>query len=182
MNLWERIKKGITPDNEEQFGDDVFEADEMYDTRDHKTDNIDMGDFISSGNRLPYENTNQSSLNQVQETYNTQFQGSDNMKPLVEFVVVKPEDCNNPPEIADYLLNGKTVLLNLEETTVETARRLKDFLCGVAYSIHGNIEKVSSKTFVITPKNVVISSDILKKSPRRNARTESSGIPNEARN
>ena len=197
MKWWEKIKKRISPEDEESFDDNVFEADEIYDARDGGTGNIDIGNFVSSGKYSPYVNANQSGINQVQQTRQQSYtpesrksggitvSGSGSIQPFVEFKVVKPEDYNNPSEIADYLLNGKTVILNLEETTVETARRLKDYLCGVAYSIHGNIERVSSKTFVVTPKGIIISSDSsdrLKGSARRNAGTDSFGIPKEARN
>lgn len=64
-----------------------------------------------------------------------------------------------PPPIADHLLSKRTIVLNLEDTNSEVARRLIDFLSGVAYSIDGNLKKVADHTFVITPNNVVLSAE-----------------------
>ena len=65
----------------------------------------------------------------------------------------------NVKQIADHLLSHRTVVLNLEATNKETAKRLLDFLSGVAYSIDGQLKKVASNTFVITPCNVDVSGD-----------------------
>lgn len=80
----------------------------------------------------------------------------------IEMKVVKPEGIEAVGQIADQLLDRKTILLNLEDTNKETARRLIDFLHGVAYAIGGNLKKVANCTYVITPSNVDISGDQLK--------------------
>ena len=72
----------------------------------------------------------------------------------IEMKVVKPEHFESVPQIADHLLNKRTVVLNLENTNKETARRLIDFLSGVAYSIDGSLKKIASNAYVITPSNV----------------------------
>lgn len=77
----------------------------------------------------------------------------------LELKVVKPEKFEDASTVADHLLDKRTVVLNLEDTNSEVARRLIDFLSGVAYSIDGNLKKVADHTFVITPNNVVLSSD-----------------------
>ncbi len=77
----------------------------------------------------------------------------------IELKVVKPERYANVKQIADHLLNHRTVVLNLEATNKETAKRLLDFLSGVAYSIDGQLKRVASNTFVITPCNVDVSGD-----------------------
>ena len=81
----------------------------------------------------------------------------------LELKVVKPDRYENVNQIADHLLNRRTVVLNLEGTNKETARRLIDFLSGVAYSIDGQLKRVANNTFVITPNNVDVSGDQLRK-------------------
>lgn len=80
----------------------------------------------------------------------------------LELKVVKPDRYENVTLIADHLLNHRTVVLNLEGTNKETARRLIDFLSGVAYSIDGQLKRVANNTFVITPDNVDVSGDQLR--------------------
>ncbi len=77
----------------------------------------------------------------------------------IEMVVVKPEKIETVTQIADYLVDRKTILLNLEETNKDTARRLIDFLNGVAYAINGDLRKVATNTYVITPSNVELSGE-----------------------
>ena len=77
----------------------------------------------------------------------------------IELKVVKPDRFENVSQIADHLLNKRTVVLNLESTNKETARRLIDFLSGVAYSIDGQLKRVANNAYVITPNNVDISGD-----------------------
>ena len=80
----------------------------------------------------------------------------------IEMIVVKPEKLETVTQIADYLVDRKTILLNLEETNKETARRLIDFLNGVAYAINGDLRKVATNTYVVTPNNVELSGERLR--------------------
>ena len=50
----------------------------------------------------------------------------------LQVVLVKPEQYENAREIADHLREKRTVVLNLESTNKDTARRLLDFISGVA--------------------------------------------------
>ena len=76
-------------------------------------------------------------------------------------VLVKPEKFDNAAEIADHLRERRTVVLNLEETAKEVARRLVDFLSGVTYALDGKIKKVAASTYIITPYNVDIMGDLI---------------------
>lgn len=75
----------------------------------------------------------------------------------IELKVVKPDTFGVVPQIADQLLNRRTVVLNLENASKEDCRRLIDFLSGVAYAIDGHLSKVAANTYLITPANVNIS-------------------------
>ena len=77
----------------------------------------------------------------------------------IEMKVIKPDTLDSASKIADCLLDRKTVLLNLENTSKETARRLIDFLNGVAYAINGDLQKVATDTYVVTPNNVEVTGD-----------------------
>ncbi len=79
----------------------------------------------------------------------------------LQVVLVKPERFENASEIADHLREKRTVVLNLESTNKEIARRLLDFLSGVAYANEGKIKKVAISTYIITPYNVDILGDLI---------------------
>ena len=79
----------------------------------------------------------------------------------LQVVLVKPERFENASEIADPLREKRTVVLNLESTNKDIARRLLDFLSGVAYANEGKIKKVAISTYIITPYNVDILGDLI---------------------
>lgn len=79
----------------------------------------------------------------------------------LKVVLVKPENFEDASDIADHLNEKRTVVLNLESTNKEIARRLVDFLSGVAYANNGQIKRVANSTFIITPYNVDVMGDLL---------------------
>ena len=79
----------------------------------------------------------------------------------LQVVLVKPERFEAAAEIADHLRERRTVVLNLEQTHKDIARRLIDFLSGVAYAQDGKIKKVAVNTYIITPYNVDLLGDLI---------------------
>lgn len=79
----------------------------------------------------------------------------------LQVVLVKPEHFEDASSIADHLNEKRTVVLNLESANREVARRLVDFLSGVAYANGGQIKRVANSTFIITPYNVDVMGDLL---------------------
>ena len=69
----------------------------------------------------------------------------------LQVVLVKPERFENASEIADHLREKRTVVLNLESTNKEIARRLLDFLSGVAYANEGKVKRGGLATYISTP-------------------------------
>ncbi|MEA4921469.1 MAG: cell division protein SepF [Clostridiaceae bacterium] len=76
-------------------------------------------------------------------------------------VLVKPDRYENAPEIADHLRERRTVVMNLEQTNKDVAKRLIDFLSGVTYAQEGKIKRVANSTYMITPYNVDILGDLI---------------------
>lgn len=79
----------------------------------------------------------------------------------LKVVLVKPDRFENASEIADQLKDKRTVVLNLESTNKDVARRLIDFLSGVAYAGEGKIKKVAANTYIITPYHVELEGDLI---------------------
>ena len=79
----------------------------------------------------------------------------------LKVVLVKPERFETASEIADHLKEKRTVVMNLESTHKDVARRLIDFLSGVAYASEGKIKKVAASTYIITPYSVDIQGDLI---------------------
>ena len=77
----------------------------------------------------------------------------------IELKVVRPASYEEVSEIADYLLDGCTVVLNLELLDNVQTIRMLDFLNGVTYANDGEIKNVAKSTYIITPHNVDVSDD-----------------------
>lgn len=117
-------------------GIDSYTADGYYDAK-------PIGSAAQGGAPTPSEKTPGSTLNL----------GGGNM----ELKVVYPKSFSEVTTIADHLLAGCTVFLNLEQSDRELIRRLLDFVTGVAYCIKGNIKKVAGATYIISPSSVDVS-------------------------
>ncbi len=79
----------------------------------------------------------------------------------LQVVLVKPEKFDEASAIANHLRDKRTVVLNLESANKDIARRMVDFLSGVAYALEGKIKKVAISTYIITPYNVDIIGDLI---------------------
>ena len=79
----------------------------------------------------------------------------------MQVILVKPDRFDTVSEIADHLRDKKSIVLNLESTNKDVARRLVDFLSGCAYALDGKIKKVAISTYILTPFNVEIVGDLV---------------------
>ena len=84
-----------------------------------------------------------------------------NTKAQLQVVLVKPERFEDASSIADHLNEKRTVVLNLEAANRDVARRLVDFISGVAYANKGQIKRVANSTFIITPYNVDVMGELI---------------------
>lgn len=140
MSLFDNIKKMINPiSDEDEDYDEVFgEQDSPFmDERPR----YDRGSSMDSNRRGKVVNIHATTQLKV--------------------VLVKPERFENASDIADQLKEKRTVVVNLESTHKDIARRLIDFLSGVAYAGEGKIKKVAANTYIITPYSVDIQGDLI---------------------
>lgn len=144
--------------NPQAGGDDEDYQDGLgvddYDDGQYIDDNINM---VNQNNQGRVQQPQYQAYSQPQ--YGQDNQGTSDLSTNTEIKVVRPVRYDEVQQIGDHLLANRTVVLNLEGTNKENARRMIDFLSGIAYSIGGNLRKVSNNTFVITPSNVSVSSE-----------------------
>ncbi len=152
MGIWDKVRGMVNPpedDYDYEGEDDIFEDD--YD------------------DVAPVQQPTQQTLGFNTTSSSRQPSGMGLNSGALELKVVKPEkyDSSTAQKIADHLLNKRSVVLNLESTNKESARRLIDFLSGVAYSIDGYIQRVANNTFVIVPSNVDVSGEQLQEARKQ---------------
>lgn len=71
-------------------------------------------------------------------------------------ILFSPKSFDEAGELVNYMNQDLTVVMTLEGVPGEMARRLLDFLSGIAFALQGKITPVSAKTYFITPQNVDI--------------------------
>lgn len=72
----------------------------------------------------------------------------------MEVCLVHPKIEDDKKEIADTLLDGKSVVINMEGLEVDKAQSFVDFTSGTCYAIGGDLKQIAKYIFIATPKTV----------------------------
>lgn len=74
--------------------------------------------------------------------------------------VIKPQGFDDAQTVADFLKNGKVIVINMEGLQLETAQRIIDFIGGACYGIDGQLNAVSASIFIAAPENIEVTGDL----------------------
>jgi cell division inhibitor SepF len=80
-------------------------------------------------------------------------------QPPVKVHLVMPKNFNDAQVIADKFKGSIPVILNLQASENDLAKRLIDFASGLTYALDGGMQRVADKVFLLTPKNVEVSAE-----------------------
>lgn len=158
MGLFDKIKDIVTDNDDDDF-DDFYDNDSSG-----STFGIDPPKERASRRERQAEKNDREE--RFAERPRTRRHDSDKVVNIhtttqLQVVLVKPERFEEAAGIADNLNAKRTVVLNLESTNRDVARRLLDFLSGVAYASNGQIKRVANSTYIITPYNVDVMGDLI---------------------
>ncbi len=73
--------------------------------------------------------------------------------------LVHPKSFNDAQQIADKFKDSVPVILNLQGTDADLAKRLIDFSSGLTYALDGGMQRIADKVFLLTPRNVEVSAE-----------------------
>ncbi len=73
--------------------------------------------------------------------------------------VVPPRTFNDAQQIADQLKRGNPVIVNLQATDSDLAKRIIDFGSGLTYGLDGSMQRIADKVFLLTPPDVDVSAE-----------------------
>jgi len=73
--------------------------------------------------------------------------------------LVIPKSFNDAQQVADKFKQSIPVVLNLQATDNDLAKRLIDFASGLTYALDGGMQRIAHKVFMLTPRNVQISAE-----------------------
>lgn len=145
MSIWDKIKDiMVIPDDEEDYEEETPKATERP-ARERVSEDVGYTPKKETSARLIKSKT-------------VNYTGGNSG---MQVVLVKPNHFEEVKSIVDYLNDGKTVVLNLEETPTDVQRRIVDFLSGAAYAIGGNMRKVAKCTFMVASRGVDVMGELL---------------------
>jgi cell division inhibitor SepF len=72
---------------------------------------------------------------------------------------VAPRSFNDVQDVADKFKDSIPVIINLQGTETDLAKRLIDFSSGLTYALDGGMQRIADKVFLLTPRNVEVSAE-----------------------
>jgi cell division inhibitor SepF len=72
---------------------------------------------------------------------------------------VAPKSFNDVQDVADKFKDSIPVIINLQGTETDLAKRLIDFSSGLTYALDGGMQRIADKVFLLTPHNVEVSAE-----------------------
>lgn len=152
MSFMDRISKFVNV-NEGDYYDDVDDT-ELED---------DYEDEVEEEAPVTKKSSFASSFRTAEKPKNNvvDFGAQSQQRTKPQVVLAKPATFDDATGIADHINQRHMVILNLEATSRDIARRLVDFLGGVVYANEGSIRRVANSTFVIVPHGYDLGGDLL---------------------
>lgn len=80
--------------------------------------------------------------------------------PANTMILLEPRAYSESQQIADYLKNNSSVVVNLKRVTPDVAKRIVDFLSGTIYAIGGDLQKLGGGIFLCTPRGMSVEGKI----------------------
>lgn len=79
--------------------------------------------------------------------------------PLNRITTIHPRTYNEAKTIGESFRDGTPVIMNLGDMSDADAKRLVDFAAGLVFGLHGSIERVTSKVFLLSPSHVEVAAE-----------------------
>lgn len=166
----DKIKSVFTMDYNDEYGDDYYDDidDEIEEEIDHPTPSRRSA---AKAERQEEEEAPRSTTHTrsraAQSIRSSRSSRNSKVVPMrgsssgtdMEVCVIKPTHYETTKEIIDTLLDGKSVVLNLEGIKIDLAQRIVDSVIGGCYAISGNLQKISGYIYLVTPHSVDITGD-----------------------
>ena len=74
--------------------------------------------------------------------------------------VITPQTFNEAQIVADFLKEGKTIVVTLDGIEIGQAPRIIDFIGGASFAVDGSLKAISNNIFIVAPGNIEVSGDL----------------------
>lgn len=124
---------------------DGYDEDEAYDDDKRHAGSPDRGAAVT---HLPQRNTPVARVVRPTE-----------VGTLNRITTIHPRTYNEAKNIGEAFRDGTPVIMNLTDMDDADAKRLVDFAAGLIFGLHGSIERVTAKVFLLSPVHVEVTAE-----------------------
>jgi cell division inhibitor SepF len=89
----------------------------------------------------------------------THVPGPTHATDLARITTLHPRTYNEARTIGEHFREGTPVIMNLTEMVDSDAKRLVDFAAGLIFGLHGSIDRVTNRVFLLCPANVEVTAE-----------------------
>ncbi len=143
---------------EEELAEEEFESEDIPDDEDEEEEKPAPRKPIFSFHRKPKVEDEPEEFDEDAEGRVIPFHGKQEEGETVR--VIKPQEFNEAQIVADFLKDGKTIVVNLEGIEISQAQRIIDFIGGASFAVDGSLKAISNNIFIVAPGNIEVSGDL----------------------
>jgi cell division inhibitor SepF len=109
--------------------------------------------------RRPSEQTGVTLLGSRTNSIEPMVAHQDEERPAYSIVTLQPRSYSEARKVGEHYREGNPVIINLDDMEEGERKRLVDFASGLVFGLHGRIERISLKVFLLSPANVNVSNE-----------------------
>jgi cell division inhibitor SepF len=98
-------------------------------------------------------------VSNIEEHRRPRSTSSEPSSDLYRIETVTPRTYNDARTVGEHYRSGVPVIMNLSEIDDDDAKRLVDFAAGLVFAVHGSINRVTAKVFLLSPANVEVTDE-----------------------
>jgi cell division inhibitor SepF len=132
--------------------DDSYEEYDEYSDHDDRLETDDEPDLDETVSQVNHEMAH-STVDRHPTTQATQAAD------LARITTLHPRTYNEARTIGEHFRAGTPVIMNLTEMADSDAKRLVDFAAGLIFGLHGSIDRVTNRVFLLSPMNVEVTDE-----------------------
>lgn len=109
--------------------------------------------FESAPVEVPVVPAAQATRPNVERPVTTTYESEEELRRIT---TIHPRSYNDAKIIGESFRENIPVIMNVTDMGESEAKRLVDFSAGLAFALHGSIERVTDKVFLLTPANLEV--------------------------
>ena len=137
----------------------LLEDSDRYDDDYYPDDDAAHGSTAVSQSAQPVREDRPAPVSSLSDRRRPPAPARSSVAELSRITTLHPRNYNEARTIGEHFREGVPVIMNLTDMDDADAKRLVDFAAGLVFGVHGSIERVTNKVFLLTPANIEITAE-----------------------